>query len=100
MKFPGAIATPAEWKNSNLPQNSAKQIDTLKEIAGAGEELLADVEVFDVFRGEQLGAGRKSIGFALTYMSTERTLTDAEVDDAHLRVVDRLVARFEASLRG
>ncbi len=74
--------------------------EVLKEIAGAGEELLADVEVFDVFRGEQLGAGRKSIGFALTYMSTERTLTDAEVDDAHRRVVDRLVARFDASLRG
>jgi phenylalanyl-tRNA synthetase beta chain len=73
--------------------------DVLREIGGLGEPLLVDVEVFDVFRGKQLGATKKSIGFALTYMSPERTLTDAEVDDAHRRVIDRLVTRFEASLR-
>jgi len=73
--------------------------DVLGEITGAGEALLRDVEVFDVFRGEQIGAGKKSIGFALTYMSIERTLTDAEVDEAHRRVVARLIQGFEASLR-
>lgn len=73
--------------------------DVQKEIVGAGGEFLADVEVFDVFRGEQIGPGKKSIGFALTYLSTERTLTDAEVDEAHRRVVDRLVTTFGASLR-
>jgi phenylalanyl-tRNA synthetase beta chain len=78
---------------------SVRAGDVLGEIVGAGEALLADVEVFDVYRGEQIGAGKKSIGFALTYMSAERTLTDAEVDEAHRRVVDRLVHGFEASLR-
>jgi phenylalanyl-tRNA synthetase beta chain len=73
--------------------------DVRKEIVGSGEALLAGVEVFDVFRGEQIGAGKKSIGFALTYMSPERTLTDAEVDEAHGRVVGRLVKVFGASLR-
>lgn len=73
--------------------------DVLGAIADAGERLLRDVEVFDVFRGEQIEAGKKSIGFALTYMSTERTLTDAEVDEAHRRIVERLVREFAASLR-
>jgi phenylalanyl-tRNA synthetase beta chain len=73
--------------------------DVLEEIAGAGEELLVDVEIFDVYRGEQIGSGKKSVGFALTYRSPDRTLTDAEVDEVHRRVVDRLVGRFEAGLR-
>jgi phenylalanyl-tRNA synthetase beta chain len=73
--------------------------DIWKVITDSGESLLTDVEVFDVFRGAQIGAGKKSIGFSLTYMSRDRTLTDAEVDEAHSRVVDRLVARFEAALR-
>lgn len=73
--------------------------DVLAEIEGAAERLLSGVEVFDVYRGEQLGAGKKSIGFGLTYMSPERTLTDGEVDEVHGRITDRLLKTFEASLR-
>jgi phenylalanyl-tRNA synthetase beta chain len=73
--------------------------DVLAEIEGAGEPLLSGVEVFDVYRGKQLGAGKKSIGFALTYMSSERTLTDGEVDEAHARITGRLLEKFEATLR-
>jgi phenylalanyl-tRNA synthetase beta chain len=69
------------------------------EINGVGEELLSDAEVFDVYRGEQLGDGRKSLAFSLTYMSRDRTLTDAEVDAAHGRIVDTLLRAFGASLR-
>jgi phenylalanyl-tRNA synthetase beta chain len=73
--------------------------DVLTEIESAGEEILADARIFDVYRGEQLGAGKKSLALSLTYMSDERTLTDAEVDEAHSRIVGRLEARLGASLR-
>ena len=64
----------------------------------AGEEL-RELRVFDVYRGGQVGAGRKSVGLSLAYQSSERTLT--EEDAARLRnaVVAALAARFGAELR-
>lgn len=71
----------------------------LKAIAGVGEDLLTGAGLFDVYKGEQLGEGKKSLAFSLTYMSRDRTLTDEEVDAAHGRIVEALVREFRASLR-
>jgi phenylalanyl-tRNA synthetase beta chain len=49
-------------------------------IEGAGGELLASARAFDEYRGGQVGEGRKSVAFALTFRSPDRTLTDGEVD--------------------
>jgi phenylalanyl-tRNA synthetase beta chain len=64
----------------------------------AGSEL-REIAPFDVYRGPQVGEGRKSIAFAVTYQSPERTL--AENDAVRLRrlIVDELAARFGAELR-
>ena len=56
-------------------------------IAAAGGDLLRRVELFDVFRGEQLGAGRKSLAYRLTYQADDRTLTDPEVAKVRRAVV-------------
>ena len=48
-------------------------------VLSGGGELLRRAEVFDLYRGEQIGAGRKSIAMRLEFRSPERTLTDAEV---------------------
>jgi phenylalanyl-tRNA synthetase beta chain len=45
----------------------------------AGEPLLATVDLFDVFRGEQVGEGEKSLALRLSFQAPDRTLTDAEV---------------------
>ena len=60
----------------------------------AGPEL-REMRPFDVYRGEQVGEGRKSIAFAVTFQSAERTLTDE--DAAELR--ERIVERAEPALR-
>lgn len=73
--------------------------DVLNMIRGHGEALVQCVDVFDVYRGAQLPPGKKSIGLSLTYISHERTLTDAEVDDAHGRVVRILLSQLGATLR-
>lgn len=73
--------------------------DIRKAILSLGEPLLGDVAVFDVYQGPQVPDGKKSIGFSLTYASLERTLTDAEVDAAHRRIVDRLKSAFDAAVR-
>ena len=56
-------------------------------ITGAGGDLLREVKLFDLFRGEQLGAGRKSLAYRLTYQADDRTLTDAEVAQLRQAVV-------------
>jgi phenylalanyl-tRNA synthetase beta chain len=64
----------------------------------AGPELRA-LEPFDVYRGEQVGPGRKSIAFAATFQSPERTLSDADAAALRQRIVAALESRFGARLR-
>jgi phenylalanyl-tRNA synthetase beta chain len=64
--------------------------DVEKEIRAAGGETLADVSLFDVYRGANLAAGHRSLAFRLEYRAADRTLTDAEVDAIHQKVVERL----------
>ncbi len=64
------------------------------EIGKAGLPLLESAEVFDIYRGKQLGEGAKSIAFRVVFRSADRTLMEGEVDEA----VGRIVARLETSL--
>jgi phenylalanyl-tRNA synthetase beta chain len=64
----------------------------------AGEEL-RELRPFDVYRGEQVGEGRKSIAFAATFQSAERTLTDEDAAKLRERIVAALRDRFGAELR-
>ena len=59
-------------------------------IKGAGTKLLKDVKVFDVYEGEKMTPGKKSVAFSLTYFDPERTLTDEEVVAAHSKVLKAL----------
>ena len=53
-------------------------------MTSAGGKLLEDVRLFDVYRDEaRVGAGKKSMAYALTYRAADRTLTSEEVDKAH-----------------
>jgi len=64
----------------------------------AGEEL-REMRPFDVYRGEQVGEGRKSIAFAVSFQSSERTLTDKDAAELRQRIVSALAERFGAELR-
>jgi phenylalanyl-tRNA synthetase beta chain len=48
-------------------------------VRAAGGELLRSASVFDLYRGEQVGPGRKSLALRLEFRAPDRTLTDAEV---------------------
>jgi len=65
----------------------------------AAGEILADVSVFDVYAGEQVGAGRRSLALALTFGAPDRTLTDEDVAPARERIVAAL-AELGGELRG
>jgi phenylalanyl-tRNA synthetase beta chain len=66
----------------------------------AGGELLARLELFDVYRGAGLAPGNRSLAYRLRFQAGDRTLTDAEVADVRHRCIDAVVAATGASLRG
>jgi phenylalanyl-tRNA synthetase beta chain len=60
---------------------------------------LREMTPFDVYRGDQVGPGRKSIAFSVAFQSPERTLTDDEAAPLRRRIVEALKAKFGAELR-
>lgn len=68
-------------------------------IRQAGGLLLKQTKLFDVYQGEYLEEGKKSLAFSLTYYDSERTLTDEEVSEAHQKVLDNVQDIFGAQLR-
>ncbi|PFO10201.1 phenylalanine--tRNA ligase subunit beta [Bacillus sp. AFS076308] len=74
---------------------------TLKEIIlFTGAPLLQEAVVFDLYEGERMEEGKKSIAFSLKYLDPERTLTDEEVTKVHERVLEALKEKAGAVLRG
>jgi phenylalanyl-tRNA synthetase beta chain len=75
---------------------AAELLAAIREAAG---ELLRELEVFDEYRGEQIGEGKRSLAFRLAFGSPERTLTDEDVAPVRASIVDALATRFDAVLR-
>ena len=60
---------------------------------------LESVELFDIFRGKNVPAGQKSMAYAFTYRNAEQTLTDAEVNAAHEKLVEQFRQNIQAVIR-
>jgi phenylalanyl-tRNA synthetase beta chain len=74
-------------------------LDLESEIRQAGESLLVGLELFDVYRGSQIGQGNKSCAFALEFRSADHTLAQQEIDQVMQNISDRLAERFNATIR-
>jgi phenylalanyl-tRNA synthetase beta chain len=72
----------------------------VSEIRSAGGDLLRGVRLFDLYRGNQIPAGTKSLAFALSYQASDRTLADKDIDKAHKKIEDRLKHVLKAQIRG
>ncbi|QYK51077.1 MAG: phenylalanine--tRNA ligase subunit beta [Anaerolineales bacterium] len=93
-QYPPVIEDLALVVDESLP---AGQVEAM--IAQTGGNLLAGVSLFDVFRGDKIGAGKKSLAYQLTYQHPERTLTDDEVAKLRERIVRRVTQELGAQLR-
>ncbi|NKC14508.1 MAG: phenylalanine--tRNA ligase subunit beta [Gammaproteobacteria bacterium] len=69
-------------------------------VGQSGPDVLKNFQLFDVYRGEGIDSGRKSLSLGLTFQAHTRTLNDDEVDEVVARIVARLEAQFGAELRG
>ncbi len=73
--------------------------DMFESVKRAAGELFEDVELFDVYTGEQIEKGYKSVAFSVKLRNKEKTLTDNEITDAMKAIVDILEKDFGAKLR-
>jgi phenylalanyl-tRNA synthetase beta chain len=71
-----------------------------KEIRAAGGALLREMRLFDLYRGEGIAPGRKSLAYGLSYQADDHTLTDKEINEAHKKVQNRLRHVLKAEIRG
>jgi phenylalanyl-tRNA synthetase beta chain len=71
----------------------------VKAVRGAEKALISDVAVFDVFAGEAIGAGKKSVAIEITISPRERSLTEQEIEAISAKVVAQASKATGATLR-
>jgi phenylalanyl-tRNA synthetase beta chain len=89
--FPPVLEDLAVVVDEGVPAVRVQEV-----IREAGGTMVADVRQFDLYRGDQIGPGKKSLAYAITYQASDRTLTDDEV----LTVRQRIVRQLEADVGG
>jgi len=92
-EFPPVYEDIAVIVDESVP---AARVEAL--IRQTGGKTVAEVRLFDVYRGEQIGAGKKSLAYSLTYQS-DKTMTDAEAAAIRNKIVKRLEYEVGAKLR-
>lgn len=93
-KFPSIKKDVAFVMDKNI---ESKEIETI--IKKAGGNLLTNIEVFDVYTGENVGKNEKSIAYNLTFMDSKKTLTEEEVTVVFEKIIDMVENKCEAKLR-
>jgi len=73
--------------------------EVMSKISQIGEPLLSKVELYDHFEGKRVQEGKKSLTYALTFQSNERTLVDEEINPIFDKMVKTLWSQFGATLR-
>lgn len=92
---------PSITRDIALVVNKETVSGTLKDIIQTtGGKFLKEVHVFDLYEGDRMEEGKKSIAFSLKYLNPERTLTDEEVTRVHNQVLEALKDQAGAVLRG
>ena len=68
-------------------------------IKKAGGKLLTNIEVFDVYTGENVGENEKSIAYSLTFNDPKKTLTEEEVMESFNKIIENVEKKCKAKLR-
>jgi phenylalanyl-tRNA synthetase beta chain len=93
-RFPAALRDVSVIVPESVP---AERVGS--EIRAAGGALLRGIRLFDLYRGDSIPAGTKSLTYALTYQADDRTLKDDEVKKAHDKIMGRLKHVLKAQIR-
>lgn len=93
-KYPAITRDLALLMDAAIPSN--RVISLIREIGGT---LLKEVTLFDVYTGEQVPEGKKSMALALVYQASDRTLTDKEIEELQKSVLEGLSNTLQAQIR-
>ena len=93
--YPPVLEDLAVVVDEELPAERVAQT-----IRQAGGKAVTAVRLFDIYRSEQIGAGKKSLAYSITYQASDRTLTDKDVAGIRQRILRRLEQEVGARLRG
>ena len=80
--------------DENIPAGEVARV-----IRQTGGKLLAELSLFDVYRGDQIGLGKKSLAYSLTYLASDRTLTDQDVQQIRHKIIRRLEQELDGKIR-
>ncbi len=94
-RYPGVVQDLALVVEEAVPAERVQEL-----ILQTGGTLLQRIVLFDVYRGEPIPAGKKSLAYALTFQSMDRTLSDADASKVRDKIVNRLRHELGAELRG
>src|SRR5581483_4505753 len=94
-RYPASAIDLALVVDEAVPAGAAQRT-----LAAAAGDLLEDIRLFDVFRSDALGSGRKSLAFGLRFRAPDRTLTDEDVGALRQRCIDAMAEEHGAALRG
>jgi phenylalanyl-tRNA synthetase beta chain len=99
-RYTDVISYPAVFQDiAVIVDESVEAHTVLDSVRAAGGPYLRDVRVFDLYRGEQVGEGRKSLALRLEFRSDERTLTDEEVSELREQIKREIARETGGSLR-
>jgi len=73
--------------------------DIVEEIKRSGPDILKSIRLFDIYRGEQIEQGKKSMAYSLSFREDDRTLKDTEVEIATNKIIECLEKKLNARLR-
>lgn len=93
-KFPNVKKDVAFIVNKDI---TSKEIEMV--IKKASGSVLTNIEVFDVYTGENVGENEKSIAYSLTFNDTKRTLTEEEVMESFKKIIENVEKKCNARLR-
>ncbi|HBA44057.1 MAG TPA: phenylalanine--tRNA ligase subunit beta, partial [Alphaproteobacteria bacterium] len=74
--------------------------DAVLSAAAGADPLIQDVRLFDLYEGEHVPAGKKSLAISITIQPSDKTLTDAEIDAIAAKLVEKVIRATGGALRG
>ncbi len=94
-RYPPVLRDLAVVVSADLRNDEVRQV-----ILEVGKPLVDEAIIFDVYTGKPIPEGKKNVAYAIRYRAADRTLTDAEVNEAHQKIIEEVNRKLGGSLRG
>jgi phenylalanyl-tRNA synthetase beta chain len=93
-RFPSAIRDLAI-----LVPRETRVEEVLNKIETSGGSLIRDIDLFDIYEGEELPEGKKNLAFHIIYQAQDRTLSSKEIEEIHNKIIEELEKEIEWEVR-